>query len=335
MTKKLRIGIMSFAHLHAEGYIGILQNDPNVDYIGLADHDPERAKRYAKQFESPMFDDYAALLAEKPDAVIIASENNKHRELTEMAAAAGVHVLCEKPIATTIEDAEAMIAACEKANVNLMIAFPMRFSPAAQQIKAAIARGDFGAIRCVNATNQGENPDHHRAWFSDREKAGGGAVMDHTVHIVDMMRWYMNAEPVEVYAEVDNLFYKKTHDIDTAGLLMITFDNGVFVSLDTSWSRPTFYPVWGNVKTDLITERGVVRSDYFVQKLDVYEGAQKRPLHHGWGSDPNAGMIAEFLQSVREGRKPLITGEDGLAALRVVHAAYISGQTNAPVKIEG
>jgi predicted dehydrogenase len=330
---KLRIGIMSFAHLHAEGYINNLRHSPHVEYIGMADHDPERARIYADRFDSPLYPDYEALLAQNLDGVIICSENNRHRELTELAAAAGVHVLCEKPIATTIDDAQTMINFCKSANVNLMIAFPMRFSAAAQQVKASLARGDMGKVHCANATNQGENPDYHRGWFSDPELAGGGAVMDHTVHVVDLLRWYLNAEPVEVYAEVDNLFYPDTVKTDTAGLLMITFDSGVFITLDTSWSRPAFYPTWGNVKIDLVCENGVLRTDYFRQKLDVYEGARKHPLWHFWGSDPNQGMVDEFLNSIREQRPPLITGEDGLRALEVVLAAYESGKTHQTVTL--
>lgn len=331
--KTLKVGIMSFAHLHAEDYIGRLQRMPHVEYIGMADHDTERGKRYAAQFNSPLFESYEALLAAKPDAVLVCSENSKHRELVELAAAAGVHILCEKPIATTIEDAQAMIDACARANVNLMIAFPMRFSAAAQQVRDALQRGDMGKLRCVNATNQGENPDYHRAWFSDKTLAGGGAVMDHTVHVVDMLRWMLNAEPIEVYAEVDTLFHAGKVNVDTAGLLLITFDNGVFVSLDTSWSRPSFYPMWGNVKMDLVCERGVLRSDYFQQHLTVYDGNARRPLWRYWGADSYARMIDEFLNSVREGRAPLVTGQDGLAALKVVLGAYASGESHAPQPI--
>ncbi|MEO1668765.1 MAG: Gfo/Idh/MocA family oxidoreductase [Chloroflexota bacterium] len=331
--QKLKIGIMSFAHLHAEGYIGNLRTMPDVDYIGFADDDPGRREKFAAQFNSPAFDTYEALLAEKPDGVIICNENNNHRAVVEMAAAAGVHILCEKPIATTIPDAEAMIATCDRAGVNLMIAFPMRFSAVAAQMKAAIDRGDMGTLYCANTTNQGENPDYHRTWFSDPQLAGGGAVMDHTVHVVDMMRWFTGAEPVEVYAEVDNLFPQGRLNIDTAGLLMMTFSNGMFISLDTSWSRPGFYPTWGNVKIDWIAERGVLRNDYFNQKLTVYEGSAQRPLWHYWGSDSNLAMIGEFVASIREQRPPLITGEDGLQALRVVHAAYESGRTHLPVQL--
>jgi len=332
-VKTLRIGIMSFAHLHAEGYIGNLRNAPGVEYVGMADHDTERGKRYAEMFDSPLFDRYEALLAEELDGVIVCSENNRHRDLTIMAAEAGVHVLCEKPIATTLEDAEEMVAACEAAGVNLMIALPMRFSASASQIKTALERGDIGSLYCANATNQGENPDYHRAWFSDPELAGGGAVMDHTVHVVDLMRWYTGAEPVEVYAEVDNLFYPDEVEADTAALLMITFDNGMFVSLDASWSRPSFYPMWGNVKTDLIGAGGVLRTDYFNQKLDVYQGVSDSLLWNFWGSDPNQGMVDEFFASIREARTPLITGKDGVQALRVVLAAYESGRTHEVVQV--
>lgn len=332
--KKLRVGIMSFAHLHAEGYIQNLRSMPDIEYVGFADHDTERLKQYGEQFKSPTYDSYKALLADNLDAVIICSENNKHRELVEMAAEAGVHILCEKPIATNEADGQAIIDACKTAGVKLMIALPMRFSATAQQLQQSLANGDLGALYCANTTNQGENPDYHRAWFSDKDLAGGGAVMDHTVHVVDLLRWYMDAEPIEVYAEVDNLFYRDKVDVDTAGLLMITFDNGVFMSLDTSWSRPSFYPTWGNVKMDLIAEGGVLKTDYFTQKLTVYEGKEQRPLWHFWGSDPNQGMIEEFFASIREEREPMITGEDGLAALKVVLAAYESGRTHEVVRIE-
>jgi UDP-N-acetylglucosamine 3-dehydrogenase len=331
--KKLRIGIMSFAHLHAEGYIGNLQHTPGIEYVGMADHDQERGRHYADMFNSPYFESYEALLAEDMDGVIICSENNLHHDLTIMAAESGVHVLCEKPIATNLQDAEAMVAACEAAGVNLMIALPMRFSASASQVKAALERGDIGQLFCANTTNQGENPDYHRQWFSDPELAGGGAVMDHTVHVVDLIRWYTGAEPVEVYAEVDNLFYRDVVNVETAGLLMITFDNGLFISLDTSWSRPTFYPTWGNVKTDLVGAGGVLRTDYFNQKLDVFQGPTTDLAWHFWGSDPNQGMIDEFFASIREKRQPLVTGYDGVQALRVVLSAYESGRTHQVVQL--
>lgn len=329
----LRIGILSFAHLHAEGYIGCLRSSQGVEMIGIADDNAERGRHFAGQFNARYFENYAALLAEKPDGVVICCENVRHRELVEMAAAAGVHILCEKPIATTLEDCRAVLKVCEAAGVRLMTAFPMRFSAPAMQVKAALERGEIGAVRCANCTNQGENPDHHRAWFSDKKLAGGGAAMDHTVHVVDMLRWYLGSEVTEVYAEIDNLFYKDSLDIDTAGLIMLSFANGVFATLDCSWSRPRYYPVWGNVKIDLICERGVLQTDYFNQNLTVYSEKLKRPAYTFWGSDPNQVMINEFAASIREKRASAVTGLDGLKAVEVALAAYRSAQEHQPVKL--
>jgi predicted dehydrogenase len=329
----MRIGIMSFAHVHADSYVHCLRAAPGVEFIGIADDDAGRGSRFAAQYDTRFFESYDALLAEQPDGVVICCENVHHRALTEMAAAAGVHVMCEKPLATTLEDGRAMVAACKDAGVKLMTAFPMRFSAPTLAVKASLDRGEMGSVRCANTTNQGRNPDNIRAWFSDPALAGGGSAMDHTVHVADMLRWYMGAEVVEVYAEIDNLFYKDTLNIDTAGLVMMTFDNGVFASLDCSWSRPRFYPIWGNVKIDLICERGVLRTDYFSQNIAVYDGSLERPVWHGWGSNADQAMIDEFVASIREGRAPSVTGEDGLKAVEVALAAYRSAETHESVAL--
>jgi predicted dehydrogenase len=156
-----------------------------------------------------------------------------------MAVATGVkYILCEKPLSTTLEDSRAILNAVDAAGARLMIAFPMRFSPPILEAKALIDAGKLGRIYGCNATNQGHNPGHIRAWFVDKRLAGGGAVMDHTVHVVDVLRWIFHAEIVELYVEIGNLFPQPGLDIDTAGTLMITFSNGAFVGLDCSWSRP-------------------------------------------------------------------------------------------------
>ncbi len=97
----------------------------------------------------------------------------------------------------------------------------------------------------VNGINHSENPKDHRRWFADKALAGGGAVMDHTVHLADLLRWYFDAEVVEVYAQVDNPFCRTEVEVDSAGLILATLSNGVIASIDCSWSRPRGYPRWG------------------------------------------------------------------------------------------
>jgi predicted dehydrogenase len=329
----MRIGIMSFAHLHAEEYIQNLRAIPGVQVIGLADDDTARGQQMASAFEADYFDSYTALLEAKPDAVLVCSENSKHRPLVEMAAAAGAHVLCEKPLATTHEDARAMLAACDRAHVKLMTAFPMRYSTPLQQVKARLDAGDLGVVYAFNATNQGEAPGQLRAWFVDRTLAGGGAVMDHTVHLADVMRWYLQSEVVQVYAQTNHILYADSVDVETGGLLMLTFANGVFATIDCSWSKPPYYPTWGGLTFSMITAHGVVYLDAFKQNLTLYRDALKRAVWNYWGSDANQAMLEDFVQAVREDRPPRVTGQDGLSALEIVLAAYDSAARGAPVQL--
>jgi predicted dehydrogenase len=331
----MKIGIMSFAHHHAESYINCLQKVDGVDWIGVADVDQSRAKAFAAQTNSHFYASYEDLLAEKPAGVIITSENSNHRELVEMAASRKVNILCEKPLATTREDAIDMVQTCKKAGVVLMTAFPMRFSPAALAIKQQLDNGDFGQIYCFNGSNQGELPSKYRKWFIDRKLAGGGAVMDHTVHLVDLFRWYLNSEVVEIFAGINHIFHgsEVAPDMETGGQVFITFDNGVFATIDCSWSRPENWPTWGGLSFELVCERGAALIDGFSQNVTTFGKDPVHPTWSFWGSDMNQAMITEFVNSIHENRAPLITGVDGLRAVEVALAAYESVRIGQPVKV--
>lgn len=325
----LRLGLLSFAHVHADGYLRLLLELPGAQVVGFSDDDPERGARVAETSGARWFRRHEDLLAEGLDGVVICSENAHHRAHVELAAAAGAHILCEKPIATTLEDAEAMRAACERAGVRFMTAFPMRFDASVIAAKTLLERGDLGTLYAVNGINHSEIPKRHRAWFAQKALAGGGAVMDHTVHLVDLLRWYTGDEVREVYAEVANPFDPEV-DVDTAGLVTLTFQNGVFAAVDCSWSRPAgVYPRWGHLKMELIGERGVVSVDAFGQSTAHYSRAAARPASwQNWGSDPNRAMLEAFLESVREGKAPPVTWRDGYEALKVALACYESAESN-------
>lgn len=330
----MRIGIMSFAHLHAEGYIGNLRSAPGVEFIGFSDTEAERGRHFADVFNARWFPTHEALLAEKPDGVLVCSENANHRELVEMAAKAGAHILCEKPIEVTLADAEAMRDTCAAHQVSFMTAFPARFAPANLETKAALERGDLGRIYGVNGINHSEIPREHRAWFAQKALAGGGAVMDHTVHLVDLLRWFFQCEVAEVYAEVDNLFYPGEVDVDTAGIALLTLENGVIASIDCSWSRPTYYPRWGHLKYDIVGDNGFTVVDALAQHHTVYSRkAPRTPLWVNWGSDSNQAMINEFVASIREKRAPSVTWRDGYETLRVALACYESAAQGQPVRL--
>lgn len=327
----MKIGILSFAHHHAEAYIANLRALPGVEVLGVSDEDQERGKRFADQYGVRFYVSYADLIQDRPDGVIICSENSKHRPLVELVAAEGVSILCEKPLATTLADSRAVVDACDRAGVLLMTAFPMRFSAPLLEIKARLDAGDFGRVLCFNATNQGELPTKHRAWFVDPDLAGGGAIMDHTVHLVDVMRWYLGSEVSQIYAQSNRIFHADEVVVETGALEMLTFQSGVFASIDASWCRPPYWPTWGGLTFEMVTERGAVIVDAFKQNLTVYSHRWQRPQWYYWGSDMNQAMVAEFVAAIREQRQPKVTGVDGLRAVEVALAAYRSAETGQPV----
>ena len=118
---------------------------------------------------------------------------------------------------------------------QLQIAFPVRFHPVFVELKQVLDRGDLGRILSVECTNHGSMPG---GWFIDSELSGGGAVIDHTVHVIDLLRWFWGAEVTEVFAEVGDSLVHPGLGIDDAGMLSFTLANGVYGTLDTSWSRP-------------------------------------------------------------------------------------------------
>lgn len=319
MTTTIKIGMLSFAHGHAESYTKSLQKIAGVEVVGIWDADAARGRAQALHFNTQFFEQAESLLDQSLDAVVICSENANHCAHVKLAAGKVKAILCEKPMATTLADAQAMIDICATTGTKLQIAFPVRFSEPVRALKAKVDRGELGQIFSAKCTNHGSNPG---GWFVDPELAGGGAVMDHTVHVIDLLRWIFASEVSEVFAEVGhNVFYKES-PIDDAGLLSFKLSNGVYGTLDTSWSRPKSYPTWGDVKLEFLSDKGLVCVDAFDQHLNVSSNLSGKTRYVGWGSNMDQGLINDFIEMIRSGREPSITGEDGLRAVEVVLAAY-------------
>jgi predicted dehydrogenase len=330
MTVPLRCAILSAAHLHAAAYANALQRLPDVTLAAVWDDNAARGRAFAEQRGVPYLPDLEAHGAwDAFDAVVITAENARHATLCQAACRAGKHVLCEKPLATTNADAAAMIAAADAAHVVLATAFPMRHSLPAQAVRRAIVDGTIGDVLAVRATNHGQMP---LGWFRDPALAGGGAVMDHTVHVVDLLRWYLEDEPVEVYAEISHGFHNI--EVDDAAFLTITFRSGVVVTLDPSWSRPASFPMWGDLTMEIAGTKGTIGLDAFTQKLVLYPAVAGPSEWLAWGADADLALIADFVAAAREGKAPAATGRDGASALAVALAAYASAGSGQPEPID-
>ena len=328
-----RIGILSMAHHHADSYLAILSQMTDVELVGLWDEDRSRGAAAAKSAGVKQYASELELLDAGLDGVLVASVNSDHRRLTELAARAGADVLCEKPLATRVADGEAMVAACAAAGVRLMTCFPMRWSPVVRALSAAIEDGTIGELVCLEGVNTGKVPDLYRAWFVDPSLAGGGALTDHVVHLADLYRWLLGSEAEEVFAVENRILHDRFDAVETGGLVSLRFANGVFATIDCSWSKPRSYPTWGGLSIEAIGTNGVLTTDAFAQHLTLYGADDAGVSWPFWGSDPASAMLAEFVAACRDGREPTATGLDGLRALEIVDAAYRSIAIGAPIRL--
>lgn len=322
-----RIGVLSTAHLHFASYGAVLRDDPTAEMIGFWDDDDERAAWTEKTFGLPRFQDAEALV-KASDGVVVCSENVRHYELVMLAARHGKHALSEKPLATKVEEGEAMIEACRSAGVVLATAFPCPFSPAFAELTRRRDSGELGRILALATTNRGSCPF---SWFVQPEKSGGGALIDHVVHVADLLRRLMGASPVAVHALTGNGMYGETWE-DVA-MLTLEYPNGVFATLDSSWSRPKSYKTWGDVTMNVTFEKGVVELDLFGQQFDHYSNESMRHSVAGFGTNIDAYIIKDFLEACRTGGEPRSTGVDGLEAAKVALAGYESVRTGQPARV--
>jgi UDP-N-acetylglucosamine 3-dehydrogenase len=329
----VRIGVVSFAHVHAPAYASVLTSLAAADFVGLADDDASRGREAAERFGVRYFEDARGLF-EAVDAVVVSSENKKHAGDTLAALESGVHVLCEKPISTTIEDARAMVRTSEETGRQLRVAFPVRYLPAVGQAREIVRSGGIGRVLAVNATNHGRIPG---GWFIDPELAGGGAVMDHTVHVADALRWMLGTEASSVYAEIGSFF--GAGGIDDGAILTLelaggAIADGAFATIDPSWSRGEGYPTWGDVTLRITGTSGVLNVDAFAQRLTTFDHEAGDASWTYTGEDMNVFMLEGFLRGVAEGSPAGASGTDGLRALEIVLAAYRSAEDNEPKEVE-
>lgn len=323
------IGLLSVAHVHADAYATILSHLEEVDFVGVADENKTHGESFANKYDTEYLE--TETLLNEIEGAIVCAPNTEHLPWVREAAAAGVDVLCEKPLATKTEIAEDIISITDGYNVSLGIAMPLRYSIPAQRAKTAIRNNDLGTIKAISGTNRGKMPG---GWFTDPETSGGGAAMDHTVHIVDLVYWLTGERITQVFAETETRF----HDIDVedVNVLSMELSDGTQFSLDGSWSRPEEWDFWGDATLEIMGTNGVVSVDCFGEKYRktkaVGEGPNQRSVFYG--TDPNIKMLREFARSIKGKDAFSVTGQEGKDAVAVVEAVYESTHRETPVEVK-
>ncbi|MFI5527089.1 Gfo/Idh/MocA family protein [Kitasatospora sp. NPDC051853] len=337
----MKVGLLSFAHTHALSYATLLRDMGDIELLTTdpdADGQPARpghprGRELADQLGVAYADSYEDLFAWRPDAVIVAAENTRHRALVEMAALHGADVLCEKPLATTLADAQAMIEVCRGAGVRLAVAHPVRFSPSYAAARAAVREGRLGKVLAVRGANYGRLDDTPRPWFSDPALAGGGALMDHTVHIADLLDDLLDgARATDVYAQTNRLLDPNAAT-ETAGVVTVSYDNGTHATIDCSWSQPRTHPRWGDVEIQIVGEKATVELTAFGQLVSGYDEKNQRPSVHPWGTDLDLSLLRTFLHGPAADGIDLPDGQAGMRTLKIVLAGYESARTSDLTRI--
>ena len=312
----LRVGFATSDHCHFAAYLAAFRSLPEVEVVGIWDR-PGAPTEHGL----PIFPSLDALLP-RIDALVILSRNREHAEHIEKAAAQGLHILCEKPLVTTYEEAAVVEAAIRGKSQKFMVCFPCRYAPSFHRLRERVAAGDAGCIRAICATNHGSWPEGLGAWFVDPIQSGGGALADHIVHVADLLWLLLGEEPSVVQAQVSHNLKQRAGCEDSA-LVTLSYPSGIFATIDSSWSRPSEYRTWGDVTMNVVCEGGVMELDMFSQSIDRYRSGRV-PVTAGYGSDTNDLLIRDFVRCIVEDLPSPVPFSDGLSASKVMIRAYES-----------
>lgn len=328
--KTWKIGILGLAYRsHAMNYMQYLSKMANVELAGMSDRNSDNAKPFQQKYDIPFFTDYRQLLDMEIDAVLICSENVFHAEMTIAAARAGKHILCEKPLGVTVPEMREMVDEAKKHRIKLMTMLPSRFSSTAWKAKKAIEAGQIGELIALKGTNRGKPPG---GWYLIKELSGGGAIIDHTVHIAGIMNYLTGSKAKEVYAEGGTLFGEK--EVDDAGIIHVTFENGAIATLDPSWSRGKSYPYDIDFTMNIVGTEGVITLDNYNMKNEFYSDETMLTNWNYFGDHNPEYLIRDFVKSLQNNTEVFVTGEDGLYASMVALAAYRSIERGEPVSVQ-
>lgn len=319
----LRVGFLGVAHVHAPAFASVLAAREDIQISGVFDVHSAQAQTFASNFGFSVSTS-AEDLAKNSDAIVICSENVRHADDVEIAAAAGCAILCEKPVAINAMEGGRIQKAVHHHHVNFMTAFPCPFSPGWQSAERRVKAGEIGKVVAINATNRGTYPGD---WLVNPSLSGGGAMMDHLVHVADLLHRLLGVDPMQVQAtETKKL---KNGEVEDCAFVTIDYPENVFATIDSSWCRGPEYKTWGDVTMQIVGTDGVIELDLFAQGLDVFSNSSPSLRIASSGSDMNALMIDEWILSIKEKREPRVTLSDGLKACEYAWMAYQSQPAKA------
>jgi len=336
-SKRVCFAVVGLGRIAEQAVLPAFGHSKKSKLIALVSGDEKKAAQLAANFGASdyySYEDFPLCLSHpRVEAVFVASANGTHAQFAERAAAAGKHVLCEKPMANTVEDCQRMIEACRANDVRLMIAYRKYFEPASRALKKLVESGKLGPLKLVHSAFTIFLPPGKKApaWHFDRKLAGGGSLVDVGVYCVNTTRWLTGKEPVEASAYAWSGDPERYREVEENIAFRLTFPEGLVLQATASFgaAQASFLHVHG--------EKGWAALD------PAFAYNEERRLFGKIGgrwfeqrfkeTDEFALELDAFSDCIRRGRDPEPDGNEGLRDVVVMQAIYRSARENRPVPV--
>jgi len=336
MDRKIRVGLIGsgfVADIHAHAFKHFVHN---AEVVAVASPTSGKAAQFSKRHEIPRsFEDYRELLAmEEMDMITLCVPNDLHCQIACEAAKAGKHVVCEKPLCRTLEEADKMIDTCKENSVFLLYAEELMFAPKYVRAKNLVDEGALGEPFLVKQWEEHFGP--HEPWFWDVNRSGGGVLLDMGCHSIEYARWVFGKPKVKsVSATLGTYVHKDKTQGEDHSICIIEYEGGRVSLAENSWAKPggvddrcEIYGSKGHTRADLLRGNALMTySDvgygYAVEKAATTQGWTFTMFEEVW----NYGFPQEmqhFVNCVLGREEPVETGEDGREVLKIILAAYQS-----------
>lgn len=342
-TKVAVLGAGFIADIHLESYERFV---PDAQVVAVYARNPAKVEAFARKHHIPQsYTDLATAIERSgADVIDICLPNFRHHEAVLLAARAGKHIIIEKPLAMTLEQADEMIEVCRSQGVKLMYAEELCFAPKYERVRKLASEGAFGQIYMLKQCEKHSGP--HSDWFYDINLSGGGVLMDMGCHGLAWFRWMLGGSPKieSVYATMGTYLHRGRTKGEDNSVTIVEFENGITGVCENSWAKH------GGMddRVEVHGTGGVCYADLFVgnSALTYSEkgygyAMEKAGSTQGWTFTIfeeafNQGYPQElkhFIDCVRENKTPLVTGEDGRVVLEMMYAAYRSAGTGQNVRL--
>ena len=341
-------GRISFKHIE-----GFVDNANTLKLIAVCDLEKDRAEEKKREYKKSIPDadisiytDYQKMLSEqKPDIVTIATESGKHKAIALDCFDAGSHVICEKPMALSTEDADAMIASAKKNKRKLAVCFQNRYNPPILRVRDAIDDGRFGRllhgmiqIRWNRSKSYYSEAPWRGTWEQD-----GGTLMNQCTHGIDLLQWMMGEDAVRVQAQTRR--FMRPIEAEDFGAAIVEFGSGAVGIIEGS---ANVFPTNLNETLSIFGEKGsAVVGGLAVNRIETWRfenptspddteeailklNQKDPPTVYGFGHSP---LFKDFVEAIEHNHEPVISGERGKKALEIILAIYKSQKTGKPVDL--